>query len=56
MESIQTHLIKAWHSRYSWVHLLWPISLVFRVLVFSAIGSLFTLSRAEIFIACSGGR
>jgi tetraacyldisaccharide 4'-kinase len=34
MESMQTHINKAWHSRYSWVRLLWPISLVFRVLVF----------------------
>ena len=34
MESIQARITRAWYSKYSWVLLLWPLSIVFRVLVF----------------------
>ena len=50
MESIQTRVIKAWHSRYSWVYLLWPICLVFLYCFFGD-GSLFIFIRVEIFPA-----
>ena len=31
---MQARVTKAWHSKFSWVRLLWPISVVFRGLVF----------------------
>ena len=31
---MQSQVTKAWHSKYSWVRLLWPVSIVFRVVVF----------------------
>ena len=34
MDSIQTRITRAWHTKYSWVLLLLPFSWVFRVLVF----------------------
>lgn len=34
MDSMQAQVIKAWHSKCSWMQLLWPISILFRVLVF----------------------
>ena len=34
MGSIQAQVTKAWHSKYSWALLLWPMSVVFRCLVF----------------------
>lgn len=33
MESLQARITRAWHSSYSWVLLLWPVSIIFRVLV-----------------------
>ena len=34
MDSIQARITRAWHSKYSWVLLLWPLSVIFRVLAF----------------------
>ena len=34
MGSIQAQVTKAWHSKYSWALLLWPMSVIFRCLVF----------------------
>jgi tetraacyldisaccharide 4'-kinase len=34
MESMQARMTRAWYSKYSWVLLLWPLSIVFLVLVF----------------------
>jgi tetraacyldisaccharide 4'-kinase len=32
MESLQARITRAWHSNYSWVLLLWPVSIIFRLL------------------------
>lgn len=34
MDSIQARITRAWHSKYSWVLLLWPLSVIFRFLAF----------------------
>ena len=34
MDSIQARVTKAWHSRCSWVYLLWPLCLIFSLLAF----------------------
>ena len=34
MESMQAHITRAWHSKCSWVLLLWPLSIIFRAIAF----------------------